>query len=107
MDATIIEAPSSTKNKAGKRDSEIHQTMKRNQWLPTEGSYWCRRSHRLTHSFTTTNEHDLNQAEHQLRGDEGFIFTDTGYPGAEKREELKGMRYSFGDIVANLKYPLN
>ena len=45
----------------------------------------------ITHSFTTTadNEHDLNQAEHLLHGDEAFIFADAGYRGAEKRVELK------------------
>ena len=32
MDATIIEAPSSTKNRAGERDPEMHQTKKGNQW---------------------------------------------------------------------------
>lgn len=42
----------------------------------------------LTHSFTTTaaNEHDLNQAEYLLHGKEEFIFADSGYRGAEKRE---------------------
>ena len=67
LDATIIEAPSSTKNKAGERDPEMHQTKKGNQW------YFGMKAHigvdartGLTHSFTTTaaNEHDLNQAEH-------------------------------------------
>lgn len=45
----------------------------------------------LTHSFTTTaaNEHDLNQAEHILHGDERYVFADSGYRGAEKREELQ------------------
>ena len=45
----------------------------------------------LTHSLTTTaaNEHDLNQAENLLHGDEDFIFADAGYRGAEKRDELK------------------
>jgi len=32
MDATIIEAPSSTKNKSGERDPEMHLTKKGNQW---------------------------------------------------------------------------
>lgn len=92
LDATIIEAPSSTKNKTGERDPEMHQTKKGNQW------YFGMKAHigvdartGLTHSFTTTaaNEHDLNQAEHLLHGEEGFIFADSGYRGADNREELK------------------
>ena len=92
MDATIIEAPCSIKNKTGERDPEMHQTKKGNQW------YFGMKAHigvdaktGLTHSFTTTsaNEHDLNQAKHLLHGDEGFVFADAGYRGAEKREELK------------------
>jgi len=45
----------------------------------------------LTRSFTTTaaNEHDLNQAKNLLHGEEDFVFADSGYRGAEKREELK------------------
>lgn len=93
IDATIIEAPSSTKNKAKARDPEMHQTRKGKQW------YFGMKAHigvdartGLTHSFTTTaaNVHDLNQAEHLLHGDEDYAFADAGYRGAEKREELKG-----------------
>jgi len=92
MDATIIEAPSSTKNKTGERDPEMHQTKKGNQ------GHFGMKAHigvdartGLTHSVTTTaaNEHDLNQAEHLLHGQEAFIFADSGYRGAEKRETLK------------------
>ncbi len=62
VDATIIEAPTSTKNKQGQRDPEIHQTRKGNQW------YFGMKAHigvdartGLNHSLTTTaaNEHDL------------------------------------------------
>ena len=92
MDATIIEAPSSTKNKAGERDPEMHQTKKGNQWhfgLKTHIGVDARTG--LTHSFTTTsaNEHDLNQASRLLHGEERFIFADAGYRGADKRSELQ------------------
>ena len=92
MDATIIEAPSSTKNKAGERDPEMHQTKKGNQWhFGMKAHIGVDAQTGLTHSLTTTaaNEHDLNQAENLLHGDEGFIFADAGYRGAEKRDELK------------------
>ena len=94
MDASIIEAPTSIKNKACERDPEMHQTKKGNQW------YFGMKAHigvdaktGLTHSLTTTaaNEHDLNQAEHLLHGDEDFIFADSGYRGAEKRGALKAV----------------
>lgn len=92
LDATIIEAPSSTKNKAGQRDPEMHQTKKGNQW------FFGMKAHigvdartGITHSLTSTaaNEHDLNQAVHLLHGEEEFVFADAGYRGAEKREELQ------------------
>ncbi len=92
LDATIIEAPSSTKNKAGERDPEMHQTKKGNQWhFGMKAHIGVDARTGLTHSFTTTaaNEHDLNQAEHLLHGEEGFIFADSGYRGADNREKLK------------------
>jgi IS5 family transposase len=48
----------------------------------------------VTHSLTTTaaNVHDLNQAEHFLHGEEVFVFADSGYRGAEKRDELKDVK---------------
>ena len=91
IDATIIEAPSSTKNKLNQRDPEMHQTKKGNQW------HFGMKAHividvksGLTHTFTTTaaNEHDLNQAHHLLHGEEEYVFADSGYRGAQKREEL-------------------
>jgi IS5 family transposase len=97
MDATIIEAPSSTKNKAGERDRtggppEMHQTKKGNEWhFGMKAHIGVDARTGLTHSFTTTaaNEHDLNQAHHLLHGEEAFVFADSGYRGAEKRDELK------------------
>ncbi len=91
VDATIIEAPSSTKNKREKRDTEMHQTKKGNQW------YFGMKAHigvdaksGLTHSLVTTpaNEHDLNQVGNLLHGKEQLVLADAGYQGAEKRAEL-------------------
>lgn len=92
VDATIIQAPSSTKNKKNERDPDMHQTKKGNEW------YFGMKAHigvdaksGLTHTLVTTaaNEHDLNQLKNLLHGDEEFISGDAGYQGAEKREELK------------------
>ncbi len=61
----------------------------------------------LTHSFTTTaaNEHDLNQAGNLLHGEEAFIFADSGYRGAEKREELDGVEadWHIAEIPSKVK----
>ena len=92
VDATIIEAPTSLKNKAGKRDPDMHQTKKGNQWhFGMKAHIGVDARTGLTHTFTTTaaNEHDLNQTKHLIHGDETFIGADSGYRGAQKREELK------------------
>ncbi|WP_429072396.1 IS5 family transposase [Aeromonas veronii] len=95
VDATLIEAPCSTKNKRGERDGEMHQTKKGNQW------YFGMKAHigvdaksGLTHSLQTTaaNEHDLNQVGNLLHGEEAFVFADAGYQGAENREELADVK---------------
>ncbi|MFM5810897.1 IS5 family transposase [Aeromonas veronii] len=95
VDATLIEAPCSTKNKRGERDGEMHQTKKGNQW------YFGMKAHigvdaksGLTHSLETTaaNEHDLNQVGNLLHGEEAFVFADAGYQGAENREELEDVK---------------
>lgn len=92
VDATIIAAPSSTKNKEGKRDPEMHQTKKGNEWFfGMKAHIGVDAQSGLVHSMTCTaaNEHDLNQAEHLLHGDEAYVFADAGYVGIEKREVFK------------------
>ncbi|WP_290701018.1 IS5 family transposase [Amphritea sp.] len=91
IDATIIDAPCSIKNKLGTRDPEMHQTKKGNQWYFGLKAYiGIDVNSGLTHSFTTTsaNQHDLNEAHQVLHGEEKYVFADSGYRGAEKREEL-------------------
>jgi IS5 family transposase len=92
VDSTIISAPSSTKNKKKKRDPEMHQTKKGNQWhfgmkmhIGTDDTL------RLIHSTDTTaaNEHDITATDKLLHGEEKRVWSDSGYTGAEKREELK------------------
>ena len=85
VDATIIEAPTSTKNKNKQRDPEMHQTKKGNQWhFGMKAHIGVDARTGLTHSFTTTaaNVHDLNQVGELLHGDEEFIFSDAGYRGS-------------------------
>ena len=92
VDATIIEAPSSTKNKKNERDPDMHQTKKGNEWhFGMKAHIGVDAKSGLTHTLVTTaaNDHDLNQMKNLLHGDEEFISGDAGYQGAEKREELK------------------
>lgn len=92
IDATIISAPSSTKNKAGKRDEEMESTRKGNQ------SYFGMKMHigtddavGMIHSVETTpaNAHDITAADKLLHGEEKRVWGDAGYVGIGKREEHK------------------
>ena len=87
-----VEAPTSTKNKQNQRDPEMHQTKKGNQWhFGMKAHIGVDAKSGLTHTLVTTpaNEHDLNQLENLLHGQEEFVSADAGYQGAEKREALK------------------
>ncbi len=91
VDATIVAAPSSTKNERKQRDPEMHQTKKGNQWHFGMKAHIGVDAHSgLVHSVTATaaNEADINQTEHLLHGEETAVFADAGYTGAEKREEI-------------------
>ena len=93
VDATIIAAPSSTKNATGERDPEMHQTKKGNQW------YFGMKAHigvdagtGYVHSVTCTaaNVHDLDEAVNLVRADDEVVYCDAGYQGAQKRPEFTG-----------------
>ncbi len=84
VDATIIDAPSSTKNKDGERDPEMHQTRKGNQW------YFGMKAHigadsqtKLIHSVAATaaNVHDSQLLPDLLHGDETRVWGDSAYAG--------------------------
>lgn len=90
VDATLIAAPSSTKNKEGKRDSEMHQTKKGNQWhFGMKVHVGVDAQSGLVHTLigTAANVHDVIQAHALLHGDETDVFGNAGYQGVEKREE--------------------
>nr|WP_234932773.1 IS5 family transposase [Aeromonas caviae] len=93
VDATIIEAPSSTKNKEQQRDPQMHQTKKGNQWhFGMKAHIGVDAKSGLTHSLVTTaaNEHDLNQLGNLLHGEEQFVSADAGYQGRHSASELGG-----------------
>lgn len=95
VDATLINAPSSTKNKDGKRDPEMHQTKKGNQY------YFGMKAHigvddesGLVHSVvgTAANVADVTQVDKLLHGEENMVGADAGYTGVEKRPEHDGRK---------------
>lgn len=118
VDATIIHAPSSTKNRDKQRDPEMHQTKKGNQW------YFGMKAHvgvdsktQLIHSVAATaaNVHDAHCLEDLLHGEETRVWGDSAYssqreairaaaPGAQDFTNKKGYRYrplSEADKAAN------
>ena len=95
VDATIIAAPTSTKNKSGQRDPEMHQTKKGNEWhFGMKMHIGVDESIGLIHSIATTaaNEHDITQTDKLLHGKEKRVWGDAGYTGIEKREEHQDRR---------------
>ena len=92
VDATLIAAPSSTKNSSGERDPEMHQSKKGQQW------YFGMKAHigvdaesGLVHTVrgTAGNVNDVVEANALLHGEEAQAFGDAGYQGAHKRDDAK------------------
>jgi IS5 family transposase len=91
VDATIIAAPSSTKNKEGERDPAMHQTRKGNQWyFGMKAHIGADASSGLVHTVagTAANVSDISQTHALLRGQEKTVHADAGYIGVEKRAEI-------------------
>lgn len=96
VDATLIAAPSSTKNKKGERDPEMHQTKKGNQWhFGMKAHIGVDAESGLVHSVigTAANVHDVTQGHGLLHGQESVVFGDAGYQGADKRPEASGIEW--------------
>ena len=92
VDATIIKAASSTKNESGKRDPEMHQTKKGNEWhFGMKAHIGVDAGTGYVHTLTVTaaNVHDITEASKLLRDDDEVVYGDSGYVGIEKREEIK------------------
>ena len=92
VDATLIAAPTSTKNSTGTRDPEMHQTKKGNQWYHgMKAHVGADADSGLVHSVVTTaaNVHDVTQAHALLHGEETDAFGDSGFRGVDKREEIQ------------------
>ncbi len=84
VDATIIHAPSSTKNTEGNRDPEMHQTKKGNQYFFGMKAYiGADTESGLMHHVhgTAANVADVTEVAHLLHGAENVVCADAGYRG--------------------------
>ena len=92
MDATLIAAPSSTKNKEGKRDPEMHSSKKGNQWhFGTKAHIAVDADSGLVHTVRGTAGHvaDVAEGNTLLHGEETVVFADAGYQGVDKRPDAR------------------
>jgi IS5 family transposase len=105
IDATLISAPSSTKNEKKARDPDMHQTKKGNEW------YFGMKCHigvdagsGYVHSMETTaaNVHDITVASLLIREDDEVVYGDSGFIGIEKREEIKNSPH-----LSKIEYRIN
>jgi IS5 family transposase len=111
VDATIVAAPSSTKNEKHERDPEMHQVKKGNQW------YFGERLHIGTDAgsgyihdveVTAANVGERDVVSDLVREDDEVVYGDAGYCGMENREEAKNDPHlSQIDWRTNNKKPRN
>jgi IS5 family transposase len=98
VDATLIAAPSSTKNSSGERDPEMHQTKKGNQWhFGMKAHIGVDADAGLVHTVvgTAANVNDVTQAHALVHGEETDVFADAGYQGVSKRDETQGIKVNW------------
>lgn len=107
VDATIINAPSSTKNADKARDPDMHQTKKGNQW------YFGMKLHigvdsktGLVHraSVTAANVHDSHEVANLLHGEENRLYGDSAYRGKAQRKRLKELAPKARDFTNQRAY---
>lgn len=96
VDATIIEAPSSTKNASKKRDEEMHSTKKGNNWhfgMKVHTGVDAGTGYVHTVTATSANVADIAETHNLVRKDDNVVYGDSGYLGVEKREEIKNDKH--------------
>ena len=94
VDASIIAAPSSTKNRRKERDPEMRQTKKGNEWhFGMKLHIGVDSETGVVHSVSTTpaNVHDVTETPRLLHGGETQVWGDAGYQGVDKRPENRGL----------------
>jgi IS5 family transposase len=106
VDATIIAAPPSTKNRDKARDPEMHQAKKGNQWhFGMKAHIGVDAESGLVHSVhaTPANESDVAHTHELLHGQEERVHADAGYTGVDKREEISKAQAE-GTIRADIQW---
>ena len=107
VDATLIAAPPSTKNKDKRRDPEMHQVKKGNEWhfgmklhIGTDSKTG------LVHSASVTaaNVHDSHEVPNLLHGRETRLYGDSAYRGKAQRERLKSIAPQAKDFTNKRAY---
>ena len=96
VDATIIAAPSSTKNAEGERDPEMHQTKKGNQWhFGMKAHIAVDADSGLVHTVvaTSANQSDVEQIADLLHGKEERVWADSAYRGAQARVDREDLQW--------------
>ena len=118
VDATIISAPSSTKNRDGQRDPEMHQVRKGNEWhFGMKAHIGVDSRHKIIHSVVATaaNVHDSHALGELLHGDETRVWGDSAYQGqreaikvfSPKAKDLTHCRYRYGGRVNRIEQKRN
>ena len=105
LDATIINAPSSTKNQEKKRDPEMHQTKKGNEWrFGMKAHTGVDAGTGLVHSVecTAANVHDIVPAVKNIREDDEVVDGDSGDLGLQNRDEIKADKH-----LSSIDYRVN
>lgn len=96
VDATLMSAPSSTKNQTKSRDPEMHSTKKGNQY------YFGEKIHigvdaesGMIHSVavTSANVNDIEMMDEMIRPEDEYVYGDSGYRGIEKRSRHKNVEF--------------
>ena len=92
VDATIVDAPSSTKNVEKARDPEMHQIRKGNEWrFGMKCHVGVDAGSGLVHTITVTsaNKHDITETVNLIREDDEVVYGDSGYLGVQKRSNIQ------------------
>lgn len=112
VDASIIKAPSSTKNQKKERDPEMHQTKKGNQWyhgMKVHIGVDAGSGHIHSVTATPANAHDVTESANLIRQDDDVVYGDSGYLGImnqaaiQENPHFSGIDYRINTRPSSLK----
>ena len=105
VDATIINAPSSTKNQKKERDPEMKQTMKGKEWrfgMKARVGVDAGTGYVVSLETAAANVHDISVASKLIRKDDRVVYGDSGFIGIEKRPEIQSDKH-----LSSIDYRIN